>query len=89
MSLIDKFEQVTDALAEDIVNQAMKLDQAIGDRPFGYDKLPERAQVRRYNLVRNDTTAWQALLEQHGKGPTIDFARRMERLVTKYPEEML
>ena len=84
--LIPSFERVVEQGSRLIVDAAKKLDEAIGERPFGAEKLPEIEQVRRYLLIRPEPAAWAELIAQHGHKATVRHAQRMEGLVAKYPE---
>jgi hypothetical protein len=88
-TLVDILEQVTDATTNAIVAQARSVDKAVGDRPFGQKYVPERAQVRRYTMIRNDQEAWKKLISDHGLGPVLDYAMRQEKLLERYPDEDL
>lgn len=87
MGLVETFERITDAAAKEIVTTARTMDKAIGDRPFGAKLLPERAQVRRYTMIRDDPAAWKQIISEHGPGPAVEYAKRMEKMLARYPDE--
>lgn|SRR3990167_920132 len=88
-SLIDTLERVTDNGIQDILDSADVIDRMLGERPYGQSKLPERSQVRRYSLIRDDPQAWDALIKEHGPGNAAEYAARLEKLSQKYPDELI
>lgn len=90
-SVVERHEQAVKTVTERMVEQVHALRQAVGERPFGTEKLPEREQVRRYLLLRDDPDAWTGILtdlEQGGPKRALEYAQRMEGLLTKYPDEV-
>lgn len=88
-SLIDTLENVTDIAVQDLIDRADLLDRMLGDRPFGQQKLPERSQVRRYSVIRDNGQAWSDLINEHGPGNIVDYALKLEQLSSKYPDELI
>ena len=87
--MMDTLERITDAVADGIISKADTLDTFLGERPFGKVKLPERAQVRRYSLMKKDAAYWQELIKEHGEQATVDYDMRMQRMAARYPDEEL
>lgn len=85
--LIDRYERVTDAMAQRLVEAWDAMATQIGDRPFWNEQQPERDQAKQYQLVRNDPQAWAALMQEHGYVRTVEYMLRGERLSAKYPDE--
>lgn len=88
--MINRHEKVVEMVRDRIVEKARSLQDAIGPRPFGTEKLSEAEQVQRYLLIREDPAAWQALLDDPQKaGPkrTLEYAQRMEKLLARHPEQ--
>lgn len=77
------------------INMAKQLGMAIGERPFGTEKLPERTQAAHGGLLYNDPEAWDKLLKEHGwQGPgqpvpksVVKYAQNLETLRQKFPED--
>jgi len=86
-ALIDQWEDVTDAMAQRLVEAWRAMSERIGDRPLWNEQLPEREQARNYQIVRNDPQAWTALMKEHGYLAVADYMLRGERLSKKYPDE--
>lgn len=86
-SVIERLEGVADTVAAEIVARAKRMDEVIGERPFGTEKLPEREQLRRFTLIRDDPQAWSALAGEHGWNAAIEYGRRLERMRHRYGEE--
>lgn len=84
--LIHSFEDVVDELADEIVKRSRELNDAIGARPFGTEKLGERDQVTRYATMHTDPVAWQGLINEHGWKPTLRYAERMQKMMARYPD---
>ena len=85
--LISSLERVVDSGASMIAATDRSLQDVVGPRPFGKEKLSERDQVVRYGLVRDDPQAWATLIKEHGPAAAIRYAQRLEDMRQHYPEE--
>lgn len=93
--LMSRLEQARDAMSQRYMEMRQNLLQAVGQRPFDTQKLPERQQLASYLLDEQNPQAWQQLLTAHGwderdpmNVPTavLDYAQRGQRLKDKYPD---
>ena len=86
-SLIDQFEQASTEATSSIVQQSKDLADAIGQRPYGQQQVPQRMQARQYQLVRHDPNAWAGIIQTHGAKAAYEYAKRGERLSQRFPDE--
>jgi hypothetical protein len=87
-------ERLVDAIAEQIVHDTKRLDEAIGDRPFGRNKKAERQQARESSIATREhpgwddpPAAWAQWLDEVGDLAGREYVDRMVRLRARYPEE--
>ena len=85
--LVPALERIVESTAQTIVSRVKAFDKVIGDRPYGKEKLPERDQVKRYALVRDNPEAWSDIIKQHGVASALEYSNRLEKLSQHYPEE--
>lgn len=78
-----EFEALVDTVADDLLLAIEALPEA--EQPYGATKLTTAQQFEQYLERRNDPEAWRQLIQQHGLGPVVRYARRFER---KYRREV-
>ena len=79
-SLIDELERVEEALTKQIVDEAHKIDDALGDRPFHGKRRSPTERLQYYDTIKNDPEEWDRLIQKNGPGEALRFAVDMERL---------
>jgi hypothetical protein len=80
-------EETVKQAGHSIAQMHDNLKLAIGERPFGTQRVPDRVFVRQYQLVRNSPQAWAAIIQEQGPKAAVEYAERGERLSKRFPDE--
>ena len=83
MTVIDDLEALENSAAEEMARSFETIDKWLGDRPFHGRKLNENEQLSRYLLMRDNSVAWNEMLQEHGARDTVKYAKSMEKLIDK------
>jgi len=76
--LVEKFSDNLVELVESIPEQEM---------PFGAVELTADEQIDHYLSIRDDTSGWVKLIEEHGLRDAVDYVVSMEARISKQARE--